>query len=94
MSRGSYCNNKICRWHMTTSNYIIINKVLCCHFFDPVHKHPEEDQEIKHRENLEITLSDPIQPGENLELTLPNLLQLEKKRLGPDTWKQFQLTIK
>ena len=33
MPRGSYCNNKICRWHMTTSNYIIINKVLCCHFF-------------------------------------------------------------
>ena len=32
MPRGSYCNNKICRWHMTTSNYIIINNVLCCHF--------------------------------------------------------------
>ena len=63
-------------------------------FFDPVHKHPEEDQEIKTRENLEITLSDPIQPGENLELTLPNLLQLEKKRSGPDKWKQFQPTIK
>ena len=37
--------------------------------FDPVHKHPEEDQEIKPRENLEITPSDPIQPGENLDLT-------------------------
>ena len=83
---------------MTTSNYIIINKVLSFHFLyffsDPVHKHPEEDQEIKPRENLEITLSDPIQPGENLELTLPNLLQLEKKRSGLDTWKQFQLPIK
>ena len=37
--------------------------------FDPVHEHPEEDQEIKPRENLEINLYDPIQPGENLELT-------------------------
>ena len=28
---ASYCINKICRWHMTTSIYIIY-KVLCCHF--------------------------------------------------------------
>ena len=23
----------MCGWHMTTSKYIMINKVLCCHFF-------------------------------------------------------------
>ena len=39
--------------------------------FDPVYEHPEEDQEIKPRENLEIILSDPI--------------QLKKKRSSPDT---------
>ena len=32
MPRESYFNNNICRWHMTTCNYIIINKVFCCHF--------------------------------------------------------------
>ena len=32
MPKG-YCNNKIYRWRMTTSNYIIINEVLYCHFF-------------------------------------------------------------
>ena len=35
---------------------------------------PEEDQELKPRENQEITLSDPIQPEENLELT-PGYIQ-------------------
>ena len=64
--------------------------------FDPVHEHPEEDQEIKATDNLDITVSfsDPIQLGQNLEVTLPNPLQLEKKRSGPDTWRQFKPTLK
>ena len=58
--------------------------------FDPVHEHPEEDQEIKPRENLEITLSDPRQPGENLELT-PLIYYNCEETFRWNTWKQIQL---
>ena len=42
--------------------------------FDPVHEHPEEDQEIKATDNLDITVSfsDLIQLGQNLVVTLHN----------------------
>ena len=48
---------------------------------------------MKPTDNLDIIFSDPIQLGQNLEVTLHNPLQLEKKRSGPDTWMQFHLTI-
>ena len=53
--------------------------------FNPVHEHPEEDLVIRPQKDLGTILSDLIQPGENLELSFPKAVHIEKKRSGFDT---------